>query len=287
MKHLQSLAIATVVLACTCTLHVGAQTDTTKVMKNTLDLKLVELEKPYMAVTGGTTTFTFDSKPGFVNSTTFGAVFGYGTSNTEFASTIIQRNSGGLHLHYSKAGDSLGGKASVESWRFGLEVSKSYGYALNEAGTSSLDLGSSSAGLNWSVLSFPSIGADSAIAAQMQNRFDGLRFGESARASIGYTIAEPVSLGVGFEWTQMYERHMFWYWLMSGTIEAISSAIGNEFVKAVGKSSPWAVPIIHFIVRNGITMGFKALRQNQMNWPFDTAAPLNFFNYSVNVTLRF
>ncbi len=106
-------------------------------------------------------------------------------------------------------------------------------------------------------------------------------------ADIDFRFSEPVSLVVRYDWTQIYPRHMFWYWGLSLMIEGVSSGLMSAFINTIGKSSPVALPIMNFILQNGVAMGFKALRMNKMNWPFDTEAPLNVMTYSVGVNVHF
>jgi hypothetical protein len=191
-----------------------------------------------------------------------------------------------VYIDWVMPADSVLGSYTVESWRFGFESSDAYGYPIGAEGKQSVDFTSTRAPLSWFVPSFPSLGNDSSTSAKL-DRYDGVAFGESARASIGVGLTQNISLQTSFEWAQAYERHMFWYWAGSGLIEGIADGLGTFFVKAVGKSSPTAAPIVHFLVRNGIAMGFKALRMNQMNWPFDTAPPLNFYNVNLGIKVTF
>ncbi|MCX6139269.1 MAG: hypothetical protein NTX15_00280 [Candidatus Kapabacteria bacterium] len=114
-----------------------------------------------------------------------------------------------------------------------------------------------------------------------------LRFGEAMRPSLSWRIAEPISLRVGYEWSQVYPRHMFWYWALSQTIEGIADAAATYLAREIGKSSPAAMPIMYFLLKNGVAAGFKALRMNQMNWPFTTVAPLNIYTWNVGVAVHF
>ena len=78
-----------------------------------------------------------------------------------------------------------------------------------------------------------------------------------------------------------------WKWAGSAVIEGVADGLASWFVRAVGKNSPGALPIMHFILRNGVAMGFKALRSSKMNWPFTSAPPLNFMTYSIGVNVVF
>jgi hypothetical protein len=44
---------------------------------------------------------------------------------------------------------------------------------------------------------------------------------------------------------------------------------------------------MNFVLRNAIAYGFKTLRKNSMNWPFETAAPMNITGWNLGVSLNF
>jgi len=247
---------------------------------------MVSIKSPMVEVSGGNTSFAYNNNTQFQSDLALGVVLGFYSDKKVFRSEVRNTSQNGLYLTYVKSSDSADAKASVNSWRFGIQNSDIYTLPLNSTGSVGVEFATTQAPLSWFSQSFPALGADSATAAQLQGRFDGVRFGESSKASIGLRVANPVSISAGFEWSQAYERHLVWYWAMSSIIENVADGVGAYFVSAVGKSSPLASPIIHFIVRNGIAMGFKALRKNQMNWPFSTAAPLNYYNYSISVSIR-
>lgn len=247
---------------------------------------MVSIKSPMVELSVGNTSFSYSNNSQFQSDLTMGVVLGFYSDKKVFRSDVHNTTQNGLYLTYVKSSDSADSKASVNSWRFGFQNSDIYTLPLNSSGSVGVEFATTQAPLSWFAQSFPALGADSVTAAQLQGRFDGVRFGESSKASIGLRIADPVSISAGFEWSQAYERHLVWYWAMSSIIENVADGVGSYFVSAVGKSSPLASPIIHFIVRNGIAMGFKALRKNQMNWPFSTAAPLNYYNYSIGVSIR-
>jgi hypothetical protein len=44
---------------------------------------------------------------------------------------------------------------------------------------------------------------------------------------------------------------------------------------------------MYLILLTGVSAGFKALRMNQMNWPFETAAPMNVQIWNVGASIHF
>jgi len=142
--------------------------------------------------------------------------------------------------------------------------------------------------LTWSSVKLTqALPSDSAQNQRIIDFGDGIRFGEHSRAAIDYRVAEPISIRAGVDWQQIYVRHMFWYWGVSQVISGIADGAAAWFVNEIGRNSPKMKPIMHFILRNGVAMGFKALRKDQMNWPFNTEAPLNVITYNIAVGIHF
>lgn len=200
---------------------------------------------------------------------------------------IIVHNGTSLYFAYGPhATGSTTASSTVDLMRFGFMDETGYGYRLGDASNISFLVGQSS--LSWTSVASSTLPVNEPAQAQAIRDFEGsLRFGETMRPTLAWRIASPVSLRVGYEWTQVYPRHMFWYWAMSSGIEGIADAAASWFAREIGKSSPDAMPIMYFILRTGVAAGFKALRMNQMNWPFETAAPMNVQIWNVGASIHF
>ncbi len=245
--------------------------------------------KPFIEPIGGMAMWSYREGSDFENSITFGGDLGFRTTKRIKNGEILRDMANSLYLYYHQGGDAQSSTYSLSSFRWGFSNSESYGYGFKEEGVAGLYLGYSKAPLSWFTIDIDNspANADSAYTAGLRY-FDGsMRFGESSTALIGVRVAEPVTLNVGFEWAQMYERHLFWYWALSQAIEGIADGAASWFVKAIGANSPTAMPIMHFILRNGVAMGFKALRMEQMNWPFTTEAPINIMTFRLGASINF
>ena len=74
----------------------------------------------------------------------------------------------------------------------------------------------------------------------------------------------------------------------SEIIEGAADGIAGMVARTTfGRSSPKSLPIFNFILRNAVAYGFKELRREKMNWPFDTAAPLNITSWNVGLSVSF
>lgn len=245
-------------------------------------------KSPFFQPIVGQSNWSLENTADIESSITVGAVLGFDNVRQVADSDILRHQSNGMYVTYHMAGDENPQTFSVESWRFGFVSSESYGYAFSDDGVSGFYLTSSKAPLSWYSVSLNGEGQETLAGYEQLNRYPGsLRFGEAATAGLGVRVAEPISINAGFEWALAYERHIFWYWAGSAVIEGIADGLASWFVREVGQSSPVALPIMHFILRNGVAMGFKALRQNEMNWPIGSAAPLNIMTYSIGVNIHF
>ena len=244
-------------------------------------------KSPFFQPIVGQSMWSHEGTADIENSIAVGAILGFDNVRQVGDSDILRHQSNGLYVTYHMAGEQKPETFSIESWRFGFVSEESYGYAFGDDGVSGFYLTASKAPLSWYSVSVGD-GQESLEGFDRLNRYPGsLRFGEAATASLGVRVADPISINAGFEWALAYERHIFWYWAGSAIIEGIADGLASWFVREVGQSSPVALPIMHFILRNGVAMGFKALRQNEMNWPIGSAAPLNIMTYSIGVNVHF
>lgn len=243
---------------------------------------------PYVHVGGGFATWSLDGAADIANSTVVGATLGFEQTRRIPNHNILQHRSNGLFVQHATEGTRAADGFSMKGWRFGSVASTSYAYAFSETGSSGLYFTVASAPLSWTILTPGTANSMGLAGAEALNRFsDGLRFGEASTASIGVRVADPVSITASAEWALVYERHLFWYWAGSSIIEGVADGVATWFVREIGKNAPGAMPVMHFLIRNGIAAGFKALRVSQMNWPFDSAPPLSMITYQVGVQVHF
>ena len=275
------MIVPMLILACGVTAHAADDAAT--------EMMSITTETPFIQPLFGQSMWTLENSADIEASLAFGAIMGFEkTKRVKNAEDILHHNANGLYVMFHTAGEDKPETFAVSSWRFGFTAEDSYGYAFNETDNTGFYLSSAKAPLSWYSVSIDGEGNESLAGYSQLNRFpDGLRFGEAATASIGVRVSDPVTVTAGFEWALVYERHIFWYWAGSAVIEGVADGLASWFVREVGVSSPAALPIMHFILRNGVAMGFKALRQNEMNWPITSAAPLNVITYSLGVNVHF
>jgi len=116
---------------------------------------------------------------------------------------------------------------------------------------------------------------------------DNFRFSSFVEGGIKLELASTVSLNAGYEASVIFPRHLFWYWAGSAVIESAGMQVLEEFVHKVSHSSPVAGPIVNFILKNAYSYGYYLLKKKNMNWPFETDAPMTFETFKIGVTFTF
>lgn len=185
--------------------------------------------------------------------------------------------------YFTKNKNDNSGNIKTDMWRFGFGWTAGYGYNLGESSI----IPYHSTSLAWSRVKFkdtPLRLGDAQIADRYNEAF---RFGTSAEAGIRFKIIPLISLDVSYERSIIFERHLFWKWAGSGIIEAASQGMLDHFIKKIGKSSPAALPIVSFVLKSALSYGIYELRQEKMNWPFKSAAPLTYDQWKFGVTFNF
>jgi len=182
---------------------------------------------------------------------------------------------------------SAAGEVTIDLWRLGVASEKGYGYSLTDSGSYRSVLLYHSGGFNWSRLSVRStvtLPSDSALL----DLYDGaFRFGMKMEGGIKLRLVPVVILDVGFERAIVFPRHLFWKWVGSVALEGAANWGLDRFINRVLESSPAAVPIISFVLKNALSYGVYQLRKDRMNYPFNSDPPLLFDTFKVGATFVF
>jgi hypothetical protein len=182
-------------------------------------------------------------------------------------------------------GVSLTNRNALDFWSLGLINGMGYGY---QWGSSTLMLtvedNTSWTSINPRTYSFMQGPAD------WQNimDFDGtMRLSSSMTSSLEFRVSNTVSLTGGYTWNQVMPRHLFWYWMGSEIIEGLAGNAVDRLIENFTEMSPKSQPVMHFVLKSAVLYGMKEMRRKYMNWPFETASPLNitYWNIGVGLTL--
>ncbi|MFM6956753.1 MAG: hypothetical protein ACKOX1_09420 [Ignavibacteria bacterium] len=118
--------------------------------------------------------------------------------------------------------------------------------------------------------------------------FDGtMRLSSSMTSSLEFRVSNTVSINGGYTWNQVMPRHLFWYWMGSEIIEGLAGNAVDRLIENFTEMSPKSQPVMHFVLKSAVLYGMKEMRRKYMNWPFETASPMNitFWNIGVGLTL--
>ncbi len=209
---------------------------------------------------------------------------GYTNYKMKWLESIFQSNY--RFLSVSNISTKLGGSGEglkSDMWRIGVGRTYALGYKFGAA--SLIPYYSNS--LIWSRLNMEGMPTDSVDKNVIDHFNKSFRFGTSSKGGINFQATENIGINVEYERSIVFPRHLFWKWAGGVLIEASGQALLDEFVEAIYKSSPYAAPIVNFILKNALSYGIYELRQEKMNWPFDTAAPLSYDQFKFGLTFVF
>ncbi|MCZ7610029.1 MAG: hypothetical protein M5U17_07655 [Ignavibacterium sp.] len=234
-----------------------------------------------------------DIKADFVNPNLFEVKLGYIKERNTWDTDYIISNSF-KYLYLSNTSNKLAGKdaagSQIESdmWRFGFGKLHGYGYKIGE---SSAIIPYYSYTLNWSNIDFRYPENQALINSddiEKLNLYDkSFRFGTSGEGGVRFKLSDNLILDAGYERSIVFQRHLFWKWAGSGLIEAAAQGLLDGFIYKIFKSSPAAGPIVNFLLKNALAYGIYDLRQEKMNWPFNSEAPIAFDQFKFGVSVVF
>jgi hypothetical protein len=229
-----------------------------------------------------------DMRDKFANPGMIELKLGYTTDKTYKGSdNIIKYNFKYFHIGNfttNLPGNEKSTDLQSNSWRFGFGWSSGFGYNLG-SGFEIIPYHQRS--FDWTMLklgSTPSNRSD-IDATDLFNK--DLRFGNSFQGGIKFKFTDNFGLDASYERSIVYSRHLFWKWGISEIIEGIGQGLLDKFVDEILDSSPNAVPVVNFLLKNALSYGIYELKQDKMNWPFETVPPLALDQFKVGVSFVF
>ena len=176
----------------------------------------------------------------------------------------------------------------TDMWRFGVGDGDGYGYRFaSERGRLVLD---NTDTFGWYALDVEgeAVGNLSASDALMLEQFTShTRFGESWESGVEVGLGDMLALRAGYERTAVFPSFKIWYWLLSSLIDQAALVAVDVFADRVEDTSPFASPIVRFVLVGAVQYGFYELRSEEVNWPFETEPPLDYEMFRFGVTARF
>ena len=176
------------------------------------------------------------------------------------------------NLGQTAADDALG----LEILRLSPTRREGLGYRLGENRNIILFNGAS---MNWNrinVLSTPfDLPIDSlARASELRVYADDIHFGMRTEAGIRAELFDQMAVETRFERSLIFRRHKFWKWAGSVVLEQISQELLDDFLFDALDTNPDWVPVVSFVLKNGLSYAWYEMRRTEMNWPFGDEAPL-------------
>ncbi|OGU73471.1 MAG: hypothetical protein A2V93_10160 [Ignavibacteria bacterium RBG_16_34_14] len=168
-------------------------------------------------------------------------------------------------------------------WRFGFGWANGYGYDLGSAAI----IPYNSYSLAWSRLEVKNFPANEQDKNKLNLYNDAFRFGTGSEAGLRIKVIRQITLEAGYERSIIFERHLFWKWAGSALIEAAGHWALDSFIDKIMDSSPYAAPVVGFVLKSALSYGVYELRQEKMNWPFKSAAPLAYDQFKFGLTFTF
>lgn len=165
-------------------------------------------------------------------------------------------------------------------WRFGFGRASGYGYQLGQSAIIPYYAYS----LDWSRIEFKEAPADPDEFNKVNMYHESFRFGTSSEGGIRINIIPQITVEAGYERSAVFQRHLFWKWAGSALLEACGQWAVDSFVREIMKSTPGAVPVVNFLLKNALSFGVYELRKEKMNWPFKSEAPVSYDQFKFGVT---
>lgn len=213
---------------------------------------------------------------------------GYTTDKSYNGSDYVSKYSF-KYFHLSNFTPDLSGNRNstgliTNSWRFGLGWASGFGYDLGNGLEITPYYQNSCDWTMVSMQSTPSNPADIYTTDLFNKTF---RFGNSFQGGIQFKFIDHFGIDASYERSIVYSRHLFWKWGASELIEVIGQGLIDKFVDEILDSSPCAVPVVNFLLKNALSYGLFELKQDKMNWPFETVPPLAFDQFKIGITFIF
>ncbi len=180
--------------------------------------------------------------------------------------------------------DNDASKLQFDGWKFTWGDNTGYGWVISESADLTLY---HSDNFNWTRFSIDSMPMESKEFGRLERFNNQIKFGRSFEAGVNLRLWNQFGISAAYEQEHLFARHLFWYWAGSEIIEAAVSGLTSEFIHDVTKRSKIAGPIINFIIKNGIAYGIYELRKKDMNWPFNTEAPMYVEKFKLGINFTF
>ena len=287
LKFLKSLVVVLIVLS--ISVMTAAKEYTIKIEKEEDDEGLIEIyHSPTISLSYGFSKMKLkDLGRSFADPGLAEIKLGFSSKEPEFDPENIFKYD---YIYFSVTnmstdlrGESNSNEIETDLWRLGLGKEDGYGYGL---GKSSITLYNAS-GFGWSELKLKDEEIHPSDSVLLCLWDDSFRFGIRREGGAKIQFMPLLSFDAGYERAIVFSRFVFWEALMSMALEDGVHLLLDKFIEEIGESSPYALPVVNFFLKNGLSYAVYELRKDKMNWPFDSAPPLCNDSFKFGVTFVF
>jgi hypothetical protein len=113
------------------------------------------------------------------------------------------------------------------------------------------------------------------------------RFGQLMDAGFKIHVARSIAFTADVEGAVIFPRHVFWPWLGSAMIYSGVQGGLQYFSEAITSTSPVIGPILHFLLKTGVSLGYYLALRDDMAWPFGYETPLTVESFKLGAALTF
>ncbi len=177
-------------------------------------------------------------------------------------------------------------ETKLNLWQLGFASREAYGFKTGGL----LFVPYYGMGFNWSKLNFstPNIRTYLPVDVKAIEKFENsIRFGRTNEAGVLLGFGESLSLNAGYEYSLIFPRYLIWKHLGSIAIELSAQSLLDHFIDGVLDNSPYATPVVNFVLKNALAYGFFSLKKGNMFWPFHSENPLTLKTFKVGLSYRF
>ena len=172
---------------------------------------------------------------------------------------------------------------TTDSWQFGFDFTNGYGYNSKMGQSFFIHSG----GLGWTVIDFENLGESIAE----QRRYDvfdkKFKFGTDFESGLRHYFNKSISLDALYRHSIYFPEFSGWKFLGSYVTELLIQRTIDYYAEDFIPIFPNSFPIINWSAKTLVSYLLYELKRDQMNFPFESEPPINFYTYKIGVSLTF
>lgn len=208
----------------------------------------------------------------------------------EFDNLLIESSERYVYVSYlSSSAKTLSKKTKTDSYNFGFGTCN--GIGLGTSTMSVVPYISQSFGWSKMISPWQSYGSVPAVVYHpIEFAYSSIRFSDKSAYGIKAEILSALQLNINYETTVVYRRTLFWYLSGSYLVSQCGYHMLDRFTEELVDGSPIIGSVFNFLLKAGYLYGYHLLREENMNWPFNTnknEIPLTYRTFNIGFTFVF